>query len=213
MTSLYNKNILIINAGTGINRACAIACAKEKANIIAIDSRKTELADVEREIGNMKSNIRTYLSAFSSVKTIDQTLKDIYKNHDRVDVLLIGNLDSCMSPFLKTDAAHIEKLQFSAITVSTAIVRYVYERMLSGKESVIVGLPPFNIHSGQDSILDACANEAWNGLFSGLSKFSSQTKAPVTCITVTPSSKIIDEKNAAAVILDALSKNKTEVRI
>jgi NAD(P)-dependent dehydrogenase (short-subunit alcohol dehydrogenase family) len=209
MTSLYNKNVMILGASTGINRAFAIAAAREKANIIALDSRKNELADLEREIGNMKSNIRGYLCNFSSVKLLEQMLREIYRNHDKIDLLFVGSNDETAPAFFKSDNASLEKLFFSSVTIPVSLIRFTAERMLELKETTIVSVTPFN--PGADAILDGCINQAWKGLISGLTRFGAQSGSSLFCIDVTLSGKKVDTKTASAAIMDAVLKNKPEV--
>jgi NAD(P)-dependent dehydrogenase (short-subunit alcohol dehydrogenase family) len=211
MTTLYNKNVMILGASVGISRAFAIAAAREKANIIAIDNRKNDLADLEREIGNMKSNIRGYLCNFSSVKILEQTLREIYRNHDRIDLLFAGSNEETAPAFLKADNATLEKMFFSSLTIPASLIRFVAERMLELKESTIVSIPPFNSAASTDAILDGCVNQAWKGLISGLTRFSAQSGSSLFCIDVTVPGKKIDNKTASAAIMDAVLKNKPEV--
>jgi NAD(P)-dependent dehydrogenase (short-subunit alcohol dehydrogenase family) len=211
MTTLYNKNVMILGASAGINRAFAIAAAREKANIIALDSRKNELADLEREIGNMKSNIRGYLCNFSSLKLLEQMLREIYRNHDKIDLLFVGTNDETVPAYFKADNAALEKLFFSTVTIPAALIRFTADRMLELKESTIVSIPPFNPNASTDAILDGCVNQARKGIISGLSQFSTQSGASLFCIDVALSGKKFDNKTASAAIMDAVLKNKSEV--
>ena len=212
MNSIYNKNIMILGAADGMSRELAVACAREKANIIALDHRKEPLAELEREIGNMKTNVRTYPSGFATVKAAEQTMKDIYRNHDRIDVLFTGGPRVCEPSMLKADFSAFEKLFFSEITVPSVITRFIFERMLQQKESMIVWIPPFVPESSGDGLFESTVNQAASGLFSGLSSFTEKTKCPVSIIRVSASGNI-KAKAAAGEILDAILKNKSEVRI
>jgi len=212
MNSIYNKTILVLGAADGIAREFIIACAREKANIIALDHRKGPLTELEREIGNMKANIRTYPSAFPTVKALEQTLKEIYRIHDKIDVMFIGSPHDCDESLLKADINSFEKLFFSEITIPSVTVRFVFEKMLKLKESVIAWIPPLTPASSKDGIFENTINMAWTGLFSGLSAFAAKSKCPVTVVSVSASGDI-NAKTGAAAILDAILKNKSEARI
>lgn len=212
MNSVYNKNILILGATEGMSREFAVACAREKANIIALDHRKEPLAELEREIGNMKANIRTYSSVFPTVKALEQTLKDIYRNHDKIDFMFTGGPRESENSMLKADIHSFEKFFFFEITVPSVIARFVFEKMLQLKEAGIAWLPPLTPGSSRDGIFENTVNQAWTGLFTGLTAFAGKSKCPVSFINVSASGTI-KAKPAAAALLDAVLKNKSEVKL
>jgi NAD(P)-dependent dehydrogenase (short-subunit alcohol dehydrogenase family) len=71
---LKNKTVIITGAGTGIGRACALALAKESANVVLVGRRRELLDDVAREIGEAALAISADVSQKADIdRVLDQT--------------------------------------------------------------------------------------------------------------------------------------------
>ncbi len=88
MKSLYNKNILITGAASGLGKLLAIHFARERSNLILIDINRDLLVRTEQELSGYKVKTRAYVCDISSKREVDKTAKLIRSDFDRVDVLI-----------------------------------------------------------------------------------------------------------------------------
>lgn len=85
MNSLQNKTILLTGAGTGIGRACALAFAREGANLALLGRRKEKLEAVVRECGGSALAVSADLSKKSE---IERAVSETVARFGRLDVLV-----------------------------------------------------------------------------------------------------------------------------
>jgi 3-oxoacyl-[acyl-carrier protein] reductase len=213
LKTVYNKNILIFGAGAGLGKTLALAFAREKANIVAVDNNKTGLDDLSREIGNLKANVKSYFCDLSSRKDAERILKEILRNHDTIDILVIGFYAENDQLYIKTSSEKIEKILFEQIIIPCAVIRNLFEHMSNRKESTIVSLPPTETASGSDGIIDGMSSAAVKSMIAETEKFSKSIRSHIHFINVELTGKKIDLFFASNSILDAVLKNKTEIRI
>jgi NAD(P)-dependent dehydrogenase (short-subunit alcohol dehydrogenase family) len=211
--TVYNKNILIFEAGEGLGKAVAMVFAREKACIIAVDRNKTNLGNLEREIGNLRANIKGYLCDLFSRKEVEKTIKEIMRNHNSIDILVLGFTAENKSLFVKTSTEHIEKILSAQIMVPCIVVRNLLEHMSEKKESAIISIPLMNREPGTDGILDAMSLAAFKSMIAETEKFSKTIKSHIQFIKVESAGKKTDLFFAANLILDAVIKAKSEVSI
>lgn len=75
MCRLKNKVAIITGAGTGIGRACALAFAREGAQLVLVGRRKDRIDDTVRECGGLALAIAADVSESSDIhRIIDQTV-------------------------------------------------------------------------------------------------------------------------------------------
>jgi NAD(P)-dependent dehydrogenase (short-subunit alcohol dehydrogenase family) len=211
--TIYNKNILVFGAGDGLGKTLSLAFAKEKANIIAVDKNKTELGNLEREIGNLRSNIKGYLCDLSARKDVERTLKEVMRNHDTIDILVFAFCTERDQFFIKTSSEQIEKYIAEQIAVPSVIIRNLFEHLSSRKESVIISLPLMEKGSVNDGIIEAISNAAVKSLISGTETFAKSVKSQIQFINVELAGKKTDLVFAANSIVDAVLKAKDKVSI
>jgi NAD(P)-dependent dehydrogenase (short-subunit alcohol dehydrogenase family) len=211
--TIYNKNILVFGAGDGLGKTLSLAFAREKANIIAVDKNKNELGNLEREIGNLRSNIKGYLCDLSSRKDVERTLKEVMRNHDTIDILVFAFCTERDHLFIKTSSEQIEKYVAEQIAVPCVIIRNLFEHLSSRKESVIISLPLMEKESVNDGIIEAISNAAVRSLISGTETFAKSFKSQIQFINVELTGKKTDLFFAANSIVDAVLKAKDKVSI
>jgi NAD(P)-dependent dehydrogenase (short-subunit alcohol dehydrogenase family) len=74
-TRLKNKTVIITGAGTGIGRACALAIAKESAQVVLVGRRRELLAEIAQEIGDSALVVSADVSRKSHIDdVVDQTI-------------------------------------------------------------------------------------------------------------------------------------------
>lgn len=82
---LKDKTVIITGAGTGIGRACALAIAKEGAQVVLVARRKELLDELAREIGGSASVIAADISKKDD---IIQAVEQVVERFGGLNVLL-----------------------------------------------------------------------------------------------------------------------------
>ncbi|HKS76947.1 MAG TPA: SDR family oxidoreductase [Terriglobales bacterium] len=85
MPRLSNKTSIITGAGSGIGRACAIALAREGANVVLVGRRKPRLDETAQSCPNTALVIAADVSTQSGIDTV---IADTLSRFGTIDVLL-----------------------------------------------------------------------------------------------------------------------------
>ncbi|MGC9324165.1 MAG: SDR family oxidoreductase [Desulfomonilia bacterium] len=88
MRYLYNKNVIVTGAGSGIGRLMAINFAKHKANLVLVDINQGSLDAVEKEVQEFGVKTGTYACDISKRTEVAKTFKAIRKGFPQIDVLV-----------------------------------------------------------------------------------------------------------------------------
>ncbi|MDD3741977.1 MAG: 3-oxoacyl-[acyl-carrier-protein] reductase [Bacteroidales bacterium] len=89
MKLLQGKIVLVTGAARGIGRAIAIGCADAGADIVFTDISKEEnFVSLEKELNSKGIKAKGYVSNAADMNSSAQTVEDILKDFERIDVLV-----------------------------------------------------------------------------------------------------------------------------
>lgn len=88
MKYLYDKNVIVTGAGSGIGRLMAINFAKDRANLALVDINQEALDAVEKEIQAYGVKTGTYVCDISNKGQVSNTAKTIRNDFGQIDILV-----------------------------------------------------------------------------------------------------------------------------
>ena len=104
--NLRNKTAVVTGAGKGLGRACAIALAEAKANLVIISRTKKDLDEVSRKIKKLKVKCKSYVCDITKYKEI----KEIINKQPKIDVLVNNAGNNIPAHFTKVKTKDMEYL-------------------------------------------------------------------------------------------------------
>ncbi|MBO0468536.1 SDR family oxidoreductase [Enterococcus plantarum] len=153
MNRLKNKVVLITGAGRGIGRACALAAAKEGADIVISDVEKNiedvpydlssslQLEKTETDCRNFGASVLKIFADVTKIEEISAMIQEVMDRFGRIDVLI--NNAGIGAPAGKATHEHTEKEWKVLINVN-----------LSGPWRMIKMVAPIMINQNCGSIIN-----------------------------------------------------------
>ena len=87
MERFKNKIVVITGAGSGIGRSTALRLDAEGADLLIVDKNQEDLTETKEMLKNKNSS--AHVLDISSISSTKKFFKDIEKNHQKLDALII----------------------------------------------------------------------------------------------------------------------------
>ena len=104
--NLRNKTAVVTGAGKGLGRACAIALAEAKANLVIISRTKKDLDEVSRKVKKLKVKCKSYVCDITKYNEI----KEIINKQPKIDILVNNAGNNIPAHFTKVKTKDMEYL-------------------------------------------------------------------------------------------------------
>ena len=213
MTSLMNKNVLLIGGARGLGRDLATECARLRSNIFIIHDKKDELEDTEHHIGNMRARVYGYFCDFNDKKRIDKLVTLYLREWLHADVL-VNCIDAEQKElFFKYDIQKLDDIINREHLSQIRFCQQIYANMVERKKGVVVNIENID-YEGTDNIVMGMYSNTLKALTDGINHFAATAKLKeVSSLFVSRSYKNYYSTQNAEKIVDALLKSKTFIRL
>ena len=104
--NLKNKTAVVTGAGKGLGRACAIALAEAKTNLVIISRTKKDLDEVSRKVKKLKVKCKSYVCDITKYNEI----KEIINKQPKIDILVNNAGNNIPAHFTKVKTKDMEYL-------------------------------------------------------------------------------------------------------
>ena len=141
--NLKNKTALVTGAGKGIGKACAIALAEARANLIIISRTQKDLDKVSKIIKKFKSKCMSYICDVTNYNQI----KNIINKQNRIDVLVNNAGDNIPEHFTKVQKKNMEYLVKLNTIATFNLAQLCTIKMLESKNRKKIGGSIINMSS------------------------------------------------------------------
>ena len=104
--NLKNKYALVTGAGKGLGRACAVALAQARSNLLIVNRKKKDLDQVSKIIKKFKVKCKSYTCDITNYNQI----KSIVNQQQRIDILVNNAGNNIPEHFTKVKTKNMEYL-------------------------------------------------------------------------------------------------------
>ena len=141
--NLKNKTALVTGAGKGIGKACAIALAEARADLIIISRTQKDLDKVSKIIKKFKSKCMSYICDVTNYNQI----KNIINKQKRIDILVNNAGDNIPEHFTKVQKKNMEYLVKLNTIATFNLAQLCTIKMLESKNRKKIGGSIINMSS------------------------------------------------------------------
>lgn len=137
---IYNKNIWITGASSGIGKALAFELSKKNTNLIISSRKINELEKVKNICIKNGSNCFVQKIDLSSVESIKIAIKNVFENLKKIDILFNNGGVSQRSYAFETDLSVDRKIMDINYFGAVALTKAILPEMIKSKSGHIVAV-------------------------------------------------------------------------
>lgn len=214
MNNFSGKNVMIYGAGTGLGKSLAAAMGKERANLALISEKRSDLEDVEREVGIFRTRVYGYTCDSGSGKDVERTIKTVLGHFDAIDIIIHIPLPFECAPYTQcTRDAVFNEMQRRIAGPILLMRHFVNDMGAKNSGSIVIAVDDTAVRGRSAHALAGAASSGMKGFADALRvemKTRGASKVHVTTALIGGSGMNRGD-GATEKILEALKSGKTSI--